>query len=90
MHLPNLSTNPNRDAGPQVLVTDGEHSDHGQPAGVWLDLHRPFDELADTLRAGGIVPARMVIVDQFGCGPVMIDEDIPLLVLHDHMNAGRS
>ncbi len=74
MHL-NNSTPTNT---PAVFVTAGETTGNGQPVGVWLELLQPFDQLTETLRAAGIVPATMYVADQVGLGPVMVDEDMSL------------
>lgn len=66
---------------PMVCIADRTQLDRYKPSGTWLDLSQPTEALVEACRVAGLVPATMVIIDQVGLGPIMLDEDYGLIEL---------
>lgn len=66
--------------GPGVFLADRLSVDIGRPRGAWLRLDTDPSTLRCTVARACLDPDEMVVIDQIGLGPIMVDEDS---TLHD-------
>ena len=60
---------------PAVFLADRLSVDIGRPAGRWLRLDIDPSTLRCQIGRSGLNPSEMIVIDQTGLGPVMVDED---------------
>lgn len=65
---------------PKVFLADRLSVDVGPPRGAWIRLSTDPSTLRCTVARSGLDPAEMVVIDQVGLGPIMVDENS---TLHD-------
>lgn len=66
---------PYDDDAPAVFMADRLSVDLGKPSGRWIQLNVDPTSLRCQIRRFGLDHSDMVIIDQVGLGPVMVDED---------------
>jgi hypothetical protein len=67
--------------GPSVFAADSHALDNGDLYGTWIDLDPYAPDCEAQVISAGLTPSGLVIVDQIGLGPAMIDEALAIAEL---------
>ncbi len=77
---------PTDQSTPMVFFADRISVDVGKPSGRWLRLDVDPSTLRCQVGRAGVDPSEMIVIDQVGLGPIMVDEDATLFDLLSLVN----